>query len=68
MVDNVGDRVMWSEKEVNLQNKKNINTFLAVTTNVTRDQYEQVHVAAVPRNLFSFFTMPRDKKVWESLL
>ena len=38
MVDNVGDRVMLLEKVV--IPKKKVITFLAVTGNTTRDQYE----------------------------
>ena len=46
---------------------KKIITFLAVTCNAARDQYEWIHVTVIPRNLFSSFTVPTDKKVWETL-
>ena len=59
-VDNVGDRLLLSKKVV--ISKKKLITFLAVTYNTTRDQYEEIHVAVVPRNLFSFFIVPTDKK------
>ena len=48
--------------------KKKVITFLAVTCNATRDQHELIQVAVVPRNLFNFFTVLTDKKVWEVLL
>ena len=47
--------------------QKKVITFLAVTCSATRNQHESIYVAAVPQNLFSFFTVPTDKKVWETL-
>ena len=69
MVNNVGERVMLPEKVVisKIKKKKQVITFLAVTCNAIRDQPELVRVACVPRNLFSFFTVPTDKNVWETL-
>ena len=64
MVNNVGDRVTLPEK-VEISKKK--VTFVAVTCNATRDQHELIYVAVEPRNLFSFFTVPTDRKVWETL-
>ena len=63
MVDNVGDCGMLLEKVV--ISRKKVITFFSVICNAIRDQYEEVHVAVVPQNLFSFFTVPTDKKVWE---
>ena len=65
MVNNVGNRVMSPEKVV--ISKKKVITFLVVTCNATRDRHELIHVAVVPRNLFSFFTVQTNKKVWETL-
>ena len=65
MIDNVADRVVLPEKVV--ISKTKIITFLTVACNATRDQHELIQVAVVPRNLFSFFTVPTDKKVWETL-
>ena len=57
---------MLPEKVV-ISKKRRVITFLAVTCNATRDQHELIHVAVVGRNLFSFFTVTTDKKVWETL-
>ena len=56
---------MVARKSSGLQKK--VITFLAVTSNVTRGQYEWILVADVPRNLFSYLTAPTDKKVVEKL-
>ena len=66
MLDNVRARVMLPEKVV--ISEKKVITFFGVTCNATRDQYESIRVAVVPRNLFSFFTVPADKKVSETLV
>ena len=64
MVNNVGDlccpKKWWSPE-------KKVITFLAVTCNATRDQHELIQMAAMPRNLFGFITVPTDKKVWDTL-
>ena len=67
MVNNDGDRVMVPEKVVSPKKKK-VLTFLSVTCNATRDQHKLIHVAVVPRNLFSFYAVPTDKQVWETLM
>ena len=66
MVNNIGDRGALHEKVVITEKK--VMTFLAVTCKATRDQHDLIHVAAVPRNLFYFFTVPTHKKVWETLI
>ena len=68
MVNNVGYRVMLPEVVISKNKTKKVITFLAVTCNATSDQHELIHVAVVPHNLFSFFTVPTDKKVWETLV
>ena len=55
MVNNNGDCVMLLEKVV-ISKKK------VVTCKPTGDKHELIHVAIVLQTLFSFFTLPADKK------
>ena len=56
MVINVGDCVMLPEKVISKKQKKG------------DDRHELIHVAVVPRNSFSFFAAPTNKKAWETAL
>ena len=59
MVDNVRDRVKLPEKVV-ISKKKKVITFFAV--NINRLMWLLCHKICI-----AFFTVPTDKKVWETL-
>ena len=68
MVDNVGDRVVRSEKEVDLQNKKKSTPFslsllMLLAINMNRFMWLLCREICL-----AFLLCRQTKKVWESLL